>query len=141
MEHARSARGIVLLLTMIALAMSAVVPETASAQDRPPQRQLRTYIPPDQLVSFLPSTPFDQFVEFVNPIFERVTGKQVIDPESRSHPIGVSIAGLHFFDAFELVLQVNQLSYRETERFFMVVEYEEPSLVAEQEGRVSAGRG
>lgn len=140
MEHARRARHIVLLIMLSALALGTLIPDTASAQDRPPQRQLRTYIPPDQLVSFLPSTPFDQFIEFLNPIFQRVTGKQVIDPENRRHSIGVSIAGLHFFDALELVLQVNQLSYRETEQYFMVTEALEPSLLAEQEGVRQPGR-
>ena len=89
-------------------------------QDRPPERQIRSYIPPDQLVSFLPSTPFDRFVEFLNPIFQRVTGKQLIDPDSRTQPIGISIAGVHFLDALELVLQYNGLIYRETDRYFMI---------------------
>ncbi|QXD17296.1 type II and III secretion system protein [Rhodocaloribacter litoris] len=90
------------------------------AQDRPPERVIRAYIPPDQLVSFLPSTPFDRFVDFLNPIFQRVTGKQVIDPDERTHPIGISIAGMHFLDAFELVLQYNGLTFRETDRYFIV---------------------
>jgi type II secretory pathway component GspD/PulD (secretin) len=95
---------------------------------------MRTYVPPDQLVSFLPSTPFDQFIQFLNPIFERVTGKQIIDPDNRRHPIGVSIAGLHFFDAFELVLQVNQLSFRETDLYFMVTDFVEPDVVVRPDG-------
>jgi type IV pilus assembly protein PilQ len=108
------------VLGMVVVALSAGLPKLAGAQDRPPQRQIRAYIPPDQLVSFLPSTPFDRFLEFVDPIFQRVTGKQVVDPEGRSNPIGVSIASMHFLDAFELVLQFNGLVYRETDRFFIV---------------------
>jgi len=92
----------------------------ARAQDLPPQRQIRSFVPPDQLVSFRPETPFNQFIDFLNPIFQRVTGKQVIDPETRTQAIGISIAGMHFFDALELVLQINDLTYRETDRFFMV---------------------
>lgn len=109
------------VLTSLALAVIALGPlvQTAQAQN-PPQRQIRTFIPPDQLVSFLPSTPFDRFVEFVDPIFLRVTGKQIVDPESRTGPIGVSIASMHFFDAFELVLQYNGLTFSETEQFFIV---------------------
>lgn len=114
----------------------------AQAQDRPTQRQIRSYIPPDQLVSFLPSTPFEQFVDFINPIFQRVTGKQVIDPDSRKAPIGVSIAGLHFFDAFELVLEYNGLMFRETDRYFIVDEGLSPDLVRDAaEATSRAGRG
>jgi type IV pilus assembly protein PilQ len=91
----------------------------AHAQE-PSQRELRTYIPQEQLVSFLPSTPLDQFIEFLNPLFVNVTGKQVIDPESLQEPIGVSITRMQFFDAFEYVLEANGLTYRETERYFVV---------------------
>jgi type II secretory pathway component GspD/PulD (secretin) len=91
-----------------------------SAQVQPPQRVMRTYVPPDQLVSFLPTTPLKQFFELLNPIFQRVTGKQIVDPQDRSDPIGISISGMHFFDAFELVLQTKGLIYRETEKFFIV---------------------
>lgn len=108
-----------LSLLAVALLTAGLAVQEAKAQD-PPQRQIRTYIPPDQLVSFLPSTPFDRFVEFVDPIFLRVTGKQIVDPGSRTQPIGVSIASMHFFDAFELVLQYNNLTYQETDQFFII---------------------
>ena len=93
---------------------------TVHAQDGAVLRQIRTYIPPDQLVSFLPSTPFNVFVEYLNPIFGRVTGKQVIDTETHTEPIGIAISGMHFLDALELVLQYNSLQYRETPQYFLV---------------------
>ncbi|MEM9665891.1 MAG: type II and III secretion system protein [Bacteroidota bacterium] len=118
-------------LALVALLLLAT-PLNSMAQDRPPERVLRTYIPPDQLVSFVPSTPFDQFVEFLNPIVERVTGKEIIDPFERLDAIGISIAGAYFLDAFELVLAQNGLTYTETERFFIVEEV--PEVIAENVG-------
>ncbi|MEM6646482.1 MAG: type II and III secretion system protein [Bacteroidota bacterium] len=94
----------------------------ALAQDQPPQRVIRTYVPPDQLVSFQPQTPFPQFIEFINPIFERLSGKIVIDPEQRDIPIEINITGMHYLDAFELVLNFNDLTYRETDRYFIIEE-------------------
>jgi type IV pilus assembly protein PilQ len=61
-----------------------------------------------------------EFVTLLNPIFERVTGKQVIDPEGRTTPIGVSLSGMHFIDAFELVLDRQRLGFRETDNYFIV---------------------
>ena len=116
--------ALTLAIFLAGMALSARV----TAQDLPPQRQLRTFIPPDQIVSFLPTTPFDQFLDNLNPIFIQVTGKRVIDPESRQHQIGVSVVGMQFFDAFELVLEMYQLSYRETERYFIIEPAPEPSL-------------
>ncbi|NBC87805.1 MAG: general secretion pathway protein GspD [Bacteroidetes bacterium] len=125
-------RSAVVAAVLAALLWSTVAP--AMAQE-PSRRQLRTYIPPEQLVSFLPTTPFDQFVEFLNPLFVNVTGKQVIDPESRSEPIGVSVTRMQFFDAFELVLEAKGLSFRETDRYFIVQEgmpMEDPAMVQQQ---------
>jgi Flp pilus assembly secretin CpaC len=130
------------LALVAALMLLAPVIHDAAAQDRPSQRHIRSYIPPDQLVSFLPSTPFEQFVDFINPIFVRVTGKEVIDPESSKAPIGVSIAGLHYFDAFELVLEYNGLMFRETDRYFIVEPGRTPELVQDAAQATSrAGSG
>ena len=118
-----------LLSLLLLLAGALALP--AHAQQEPTQRQLRTFIPPEQLVSFLPTTPFDQFLDFLNPVFSSVTGKQVIDPDSRTAPIGVSITRMQFFDAFELVLQSKSLSYRETDRYFIVQEAPDESMGAQ----------
>ncbi len=125
-----------LIVALVALLASG----PAQAQDIPPQegRQIRGYIPPDQLVSFRPETPFAQFIDFINPIFERINGKQAIDPESRQMPIGLSIAGMHYFDAFNLVLSYNGLAFRETDRFLIVEEAPEPTLGVQQPGAALA---
>ncbi len=133
MKTSRSYPGM-LILTLL-LATPLLVGTPAQAQDIPPQRQIRGYIPPDQLVSFRPETPFNQFVDFLNPIFSRVTGKEVIDPDSRRQPIGVSIAGMHFFDALDLVLRFNGLIYRETDRYFLIEQAPpEPQVMVEAPG-------
>ena len=109
--------------TLLALVLAALPLATAvHAQDVPPQRQIRGFIPPDQLVSFRPETPFGQFVDFLNPIFERVTGKTVVDPGERALPIGLSLSGVYFLDALELVLNYNGLVFRETDRYYIIEE-------------------
>lgn len=128
-----------LLLLLLALVVAPLIgPLSVQAQEiprqgAPPVGQIRGYVPPDQLVSFRPETPFTQFIDFVNPIFQRVNGKEVIDPETRQFPIGISISGLHYFDALSLVLQYNNLAFRETERFF-IVEEAPPEINAVVEG-------
>lgn len=129
--------GQILLLTSICWISLAAVTPSAQAQ----QRQVRAYIPPDQLVSFLPSTPFDRFTDYLNPIFERVTGKTLVDPDTREHPIGISISGMHFLDALELVLQYNDLEYRETERYFMIQEKVVEDLILDADAATATQRG
>ncbi len=110
-------------LFALALAFAAAIPTPASAQDRVG----RAYVPPDELVSFPASTPMDQFFRLINPTFVRVTGKRVADPEDRATPIGVALSGVHFIDAFELVLDQHELDFRETDGYFIVTE---PTLTA-----------
>ncbi|NNE72019.1 MAG: type II and III secretion system protein [Rhodothermales bacterium] len=112
--------------TLILLAISLIGVGSVQAQ-RVPQRALRTYIPPDQLVSFLPSTPMDTYIELVNPIFERVTGKTVIDPDGMAFEIGIPLQAMHFLDATEMVLAYNGYVLRETDQYFMV-ESDAPDL-------------
>ncbi|MEM1269674.1 MAG: type II and III secretion system protein, partial [Bacteroidota bacterium] len=109
-------------------------PSDAPRRSAAERRVTRAYVPPDQIVSFLPSTPFDQFLRDLNPIFERVTGKRVIDLESRVAPIGIPIVGTQFFDALELVLSQFDLTYRETEQYFILEDAPEPTLFAERIG-------
>jgi len=123
-------------LTCVGFGILGGMPKEASAQAR-----VRAYIPPDQLVSFLPSTPFNRFTEYLNPIFERVAGKSIIDPESRDHPIGISISGVHFLDALELVLQYNGLEYRETERYFMIQAATPDDLILDADAATGTTRG
>lgn len=112
------ARLTVVAVVLAALATLALVPVMAQAQ--PARPVTRTYVPPDQLVSFQPSVPLDQFLATLDPVFRRVTGRGVVDPEARATPIGVPVQGMHFFDAFVYVLAANRLAYRENDRYFVV---------------------
>lgn len=90
------------------------------AQTQLSQRQLRTYIPPEQLVSFETKVSFDLFLETINPIAKRALGKTIVDPDEHTQPIGIPVRNMHFFDALELVLDHHGLTYRETERYVIV---------------------
>lgn len=122
---------IVPFLAAALICLTGILAQTTSvqAQETPRQRQMRTYIPPEQLVSFEASTPFDQFIAALNPTVERVLGKSIVDPEDRSGTIGVPISSMYFLDALELVLNQRGLTYRETDQYLIV----EPAPAPEEE--------
>ena len=63
----------------------------AEAQVRDPtegELESSGYVPPGEIVSFGPDTPFSQFVQSVGPLFRRATGKTLIDPTGRIDQIG-----------------------------------------------------
>ncbi|MGB3542333.1 type II and III secretion system protein [Rubrivirga sp.] len=126
-------RAAALLAAFAVLLVPALVP-TASAQ-RASDGVVRGYVPPDELVSFPSSTPMNQFFRLVNPTFARVTGKRVVDPMDRTDPIGVALSGVHFIDAFEVVLDRQGLDFNESDGYFIVTE---PVVIATTSDRMAA---
>ena len=125
-------------LAAAVLAPAAHAQDDTAAARRPPvttPRVVRGYVPPDELVSFPASTPMNQFFRLVNPTFFRVTGKRVVDPLDRTDPIGVALNGVHFIDAFELVLDRYGLDFNESDSYFIVTE---PEIVAATTDGVTA---
>ena len=114
----RRTASVVALALFLAGGTVATAQTTASDRDR----VVRGYVPPDELVTFPASTPMDQFLQLVNPTFFRVTGKRVVDPRDRSDQIGVALNGVHFIDAFELVLDRYGLDFSETDGYFIITE-------------------
>ena len=143
MRRATAPFVLTLILSCL-LFVGGVVP--THAQERPDRRITQTNIPPEQLVSFQPDTPFNQFLELINPVFQRVAGKTVVDPQDRTSPIGVSISGMHYLDALERVLEANGLTYEETQTAYLVREPEQGPQAAQaapegEEGEVLATLG
>lgn len=128
------------LIFLLAVFGTCAVFAPAEAQIEPDQRQRRTYIPPEQLVSFSSNTPFGQFVSALNPIMKSALGKTIVDPADRSGAIGVPIAGMYFLDALEMVLEERGLTYRETDQYLII---EEPSQqqTSQTGGTQQAGTG
>ncbi len=110
------------------------------AQETPRQRQMRTYIPPEQLVSFERDTPFHQFISALNPTVEQVLDKSIVDPEDRTGTIGVPISGMYFLDALELVLNQRGLTYRETDQYLIIEPAPTPEEQAQQRAQQAAPR-
>ncbi|MCH8031939.1 MAG: type II and III secretion system protein [Bacteroidetes bacterium] len=115
--------GRLMPLCLLVVLLAGPAHEAVAQRVSPPVgRRVLSYVPPDQLVSFLPTTQFNEFIRIMNPVFLRVTGKALVDPMDRTDAIGVSLNGIHFIDAFELVLDRAGLDFRESERYFVIHE-------------------
>ena len=112
-------------LPVLLAAAFLLAPLSAEAQVRDPtdgELDSSGYVPPGEIVSFGPDTPFSQFVQSVGPLFRRATGKTLIDPTGRIDPIGFYVTGLPYRDALNLVLARAGLALRETDRYFIIEE-------------------
>lgn len=86
-----------------------------------PRELRRAYIAPEEIVSMSRTMPFNQALQIFNDISKKFLGKVIIDPESRTNPIGVDIDKMHWLDAFELILRVNKLWYEEYADYIKIV--------------------
>lgn len=84
-------------------------------------RELRqAYVAPEEIVSFSKSTPFNQALTVINDLSKKFIGKIIIDPESRTIPIGIDIDKMHWLSAFELILKENNLWYEEYPEYLKI---------------------
>jgi type IV pilus assembly protein PilQ len=112
--HSLAGAGVFLVFAALAL------PVPLLGQEAQPQATPQSQEGAQKLVSFRPDTPFQQFIQLLNPLFQQETGKRIIDPKGRTMPIGVPISGLHYREAFERVLRAKNLTYEETNTVFLI---------------------
>jgi general secretion pathway protein D len=85
-------------------------------------RELRqTYVAPEEIVSFSKTTLFNQALVVINDLSKKFLGKIIVDPVSRSTPIGIDIDKMHWLTAFELILKDNNLWYEEYPEYLKII--------------------
>ncbi len=96
--------------------MSCCVGTLRAQQEEFPPRTYR----PDELVSFNPNTPFNSVMEILNNFSQRFDNRIIIDPKTRTKPIGVSVENMYWKRAFEYVLRSNMLRYAARDRYYSI---------------------
>lgn len=86
-----------------------------------PRELRRTYVAPEEIVSMSKTMPFNQALQIFNDLSKKFLGKVIVDPESRTSPIGVDIDRMHWLDALELILRANRLWYEEYADYIKIV--------------------
>ncbi|MEM1118294.1 MAG: hypothetical protein AAGJ11_17435 [Bacteroidota bacterium] len=107
-------------LVAVLLVAAAAAPQAQVVDPLPPPLQPDADPLPEEIVAFDQTTPFNEFVQLIQPFFRRAYGKPLIDPTGRTEPIGFTAPGLSVQDALTLVLRAADLTVVEEERFFVV---------------------
>ncbi len=108
------------IFLMIA-AMLFATAATAEAQVKRPRELRKAYASPEEIVSLSRTMPFNQALLVFNDLSKKYLGKVIIDPESRSKPIGEDIDKMQWMDAMELILRRNDLWYEEYPDYIKIV--------------------
>lgn len=122
-------------VTLVILGLGALHPETgkAQSQDRLPVRE---YTNPEEVVTFDRSTTFDRAVEVINEFSQEYDGRIILDRTGTTSELGISVTGMHWRDALDLILRVKRLQLIEDEEMMEIVEPEEDS---DEDGEEPAG--
>lgn len=94
----------------------------ASAQKRENlPKEYREYTNPDEVVTFKRTTPFQSAIDVISDFAQKYRNKVVVNQTSFKGDIGVNVPPMHWMDALQLILQVNNLVLLEQDKFFEIV--------------------
>lgn len=82
--------------------------------------KLKGYVSPDELVTLSENISFDQAIQIISKVSEKVTGKKVVSPASITTPIGIEIDKMQYKKALLIIVQYNNLFLEETESTIIV---------------------
>ncbi len=103
-------------LSTLTLFCLLLVPYLGAQQDKP----IRTFTPPEELISIDGETPFNKAISIFSNAFKRFQQKPLVYDGAETKPIGVHIPNMYWRDAFDLVMRVNNHWYLDTEDYVRV---------------------
>ncbi len=111
------------------------------------QEKLKGYVNPEELVTLSENIPFNQAIEVLSAVSQKITGKKIVSTVDITSPIGVELNKIQYKKALFIIVQYNNLTLEETESTIIVKKKEEPKAqlakdvyapVDEREVRISA---
>ena len=84
------------------------------------EKQLRGYNNPDELVSLSESIPFNQAIEVLSKVSEKLTGKKILTLAGLTTPIGIAIDNMPYQRALKIIVQYNNLQFEEKQDVIVI---------------------
>jgi len=100
--------------------------------------KLKGYVNPEELVTLSEDIPFDQAVQVLSKVSEKIAGKKIISTVNLSTPIGIEINRMQYKKALIVLVQYNNLMFDETETGIFIRKKEEPKTKSEKDNYVSS---
>jgi type IV pilus assembly protein PilQ len=84
------------------------------------KQKLQGYVNPDELVTLAETIPFDQAIQLLSTVSEKVTGKRIVSTANISNPIGIELDQIQYKKALFIIAQYHNLIIEETESAVIV---------------------
>lgn len=111
-------RFIISATLCIVMGVAATQGQTLNPAER---RALKEYTSPDELVAIAPTATLDKALSAISDVSKKMEGKIVVDPERRTTPIGIDIAGLQWRVALETICRKLGLWYEEYPTYLQIL--------------------
>jgi len=109
-------------VTLIVLLLSLLISSgLAMAQDRIP----REYTNPDEVISFDRQTAFQDAVEILNMFAQDYDNRFIIDRTGYTGNIGLTLPPMHWKDALNYILRVQNMSLQEEPELYEILTYQQ----------------
>lgn len=82
--------------------------------------KLKGYVNPAELVTISETLPFNQAIEVISKVSEKINGKRVVSTTAITSPIGVEIDKMQYKKALLIIAQFSNLTVEETENALVV---------------------
>ncbi len=127
---------------LLFLLVASICAVEAKAQINAEPRQFRrAYVTPQQIVTMVSTTPFNQAISILDGYSRKFLNKIIVDPENRTQPIGVNIDRMQWLDAFDAILKANNLWYKEYESYIQIVPSQQQVVVKGEEKQAALPLG
>ncbi|TSA30264.1 MAG: hypothetical protein D4R68_01030 [Ignavibacteriales bacterium] len=93
--------------------------------------KLKGHVNPDELVTLSESISFEQAIQIISKVSEKVSGKKVVSPVTITTPIGIEIDKMQYKKALIIIVQYNNLILEETESTIIVKRKIDPKVGAD----------
>jgi len=84
------------------------------------QQKLKGYVDPNELVTLSENIPFNQAIEVLSKVSEKISGKRIVSTVVLTTPIGVEIDKMQYKKALFIIVQFNNLLIEEGEESIIV---------------------
>ena len=81
---------------------------------------------PDEMVTLSPTLSFDNAIDLLSKVSEKLTGKRIVSTVSSASPINIELKNIPYDKALTIIVQMNGLMYEEKEDVIVVKKKNEP---------------
>ncbi|MGK9475378.1 type II secretion system protein GspD [Melioribacter sp. OK-6-Me] len=84
------------------------------------QEKLKGYVNPEELVTLSENITFNQAIEVLSAVSQKITGKKIVSTVEINQPIGIELKNIQYKKALLIIVQYNNLMFEETESTIIV---------------------